>query len=118
MLDVPPRTVPLTLAVLFLFRLRFVDVPRRVAGVGGQGAGSRVFRFGREWLAAVAHANRFFFHFGSKAGGRPGACEQKCASEDSTHHGLPEPSHRTVLRYSARFIKKRLRASMPGQAAR
>jgi len=61
MFAVSPRTPLPTFAVLFLFRLRFVNVQRRDARIGDQGAGSRAFRFGRERMTAVADADRFFF---------------------------------------------------------
>jgi hypothetical protein len=81
--------MPLALAMLSLFRFRFEDMQRRVAGVGDQGAGRRVFRFGRERLAAVTDADRFFFQFGGQAATCPRACEQKCASKDNARRGLP-----------------------------
>jgi hypothetical protein len=75
---------------------RFEDVEWRVAATGNEGAGGRVFRFGRQGLAAVSDANRFFFQPFDRARGRAGACEQKRASESNPRGSLPETNHPTI----------------------
>jgi hypothetical protein len=84
---------------------RFGDMQWRIADVRNKGAGGRIFRFGGKGLAAIGHADDFFVRFSRAC--RSWAREQNRASENSAHHGLPEPSHYTVLRYGERFIKKR-----------
>src|SRR6478609_2291150 len=102
---------------LFGFLLfRFGDMERGVAGVRNQGARSWIFGFRRKRLTAVPHADHFFFGAFSRARSSR-AREQNHASKSSTHHGLPEPSHSTFLRYGDRFIKKRKGASRPGPSA-
>src|SRR6188768_378711 len=102
MLTVPARSFRVSLS-LFLLCLRFEDAQRRVAGVGSEGAGSRIFRFRRQGLAAVADADRFFFRSFHRPTGRPGAGEQNYASENGPRGSLPVPGHPTVLRYDGRF---------------
>lgn len=69
----PPMTLP------GFFLLRFEDADWGIARAGDEGAGSWIFWFRRQGLAAVPHADRFFFFH--RAAGRPRAGEQNRASE-------------------------------------
>ncbi|MDX6602494.1 MAG: hypothetical protein QOF13_1696 [Solirubrobacterales bacterium] len=80
----------------FLFLLRFEDTERRVARARDEGARSGIFWFRRQGLAAVPHADRFFFRSFHRAPSRSRAGEQNRANEKNPRGSLPEPSHLTI----------------------
>jgi hypothetical protein len=103
----------MALVVLLAVFLRFREMPGRIAGVGNQRPRRRVFGFRRQALAAVTDADDFFARRFSWfcAARRHRGDRHRRAHQPRSRHGLPEPSHATVLRYDGRFFKERLRAS-------
>jgi hypothetical protein len=95
---VPSFLVP-ALTVLFPFWMllpRFINVERRIPGVGDEGAGSGIFRFRGQRLTAITDADWFFFQTFDRARSYAGTREQKRASENDPRGSLPEPSHATI----------------------